>query len=223
MSTNRSVSDLDGTAGVPIRLGVVGAGDTWVARLREALSSRVALELVAVAEIAALEPLPPEGAGWDVAIAFLNTRSLAALSEVLAGYDRLGFPELVVVCECANDTAAQALREFGVGRVLAQDLAPQWLADSLAPLASIAFAKRLLRQSHALLGTMNPMTPMGNEALPLAVAEARFREAYLRALMASTSSRHEAAARARVPYRTLCYMLDRFGIRERALRIRRVS
>ena len=47
---------------------------------------------------------------------------------------------------------------------------------------------------------------------PLRVAETRFREAYLRSLLAEAGGRSEAARRAGVPYRTLCAMLQKLGL-----------
>ena len=44
----------------------------------------------------------------------------------------------------------------------------------------------------------------GTSFVPLAVAEVRFRETYLRALMARAGTRTLAAKGAAVPYRTLC-------------------
>jgi hypothetical protein len=139
---------------------------------------------------------------------------LQSLTDVLTLHDRLGSPEIVAVAEFPNDAAVVALREFGIDRALPQDLATAWLAEALGPLASIALAKRLLRRCGQAIKEVPRMDPSSEpQFLPLSVSEARFREAYLRALMARTGSRAEAK-NAGVPYRTLCYMLERYGIQD---------
>jgi hypothetical protein len=201
-----------------IRLGVVGAPEEWLATLRATLTPTP--DLVSVPDLSSIADEEPE-TEWDVALAFLSARSLRSLTDVLTLHDRVGFPEIVAITEHANDTAAAALRDFGVDRVVLKDDAIPWLSQALESLGSIARAKRLLRRSRSAIRETPRVDPFeGPSFLPLAVAEARFREAYLRALMAQTGSRALAAKGAGIPYRTLCYMLERYGIRDRARRPR---
>jgi len=214
---------IGGESGIPlaasIRLGVVGASNEWLASLRAMLGSNTVatnarLQLTVVSNLASILPVDAPGIEWDVALAFLSARSLQPLTDVLTMHDRLGFPEVVAVAENPNDAAAVALKEFGVERVLPQEAAVEWLSETVAPLASIALAKRLLRRGREAIREAPRVDPFSRPPfLPLTVAEARFREAYLRALMAHAGSRTLAAKGAGVPYRTLCYMLERYGIR----------
>jgi hypothetical protein len=198
---------------VGVRLGVVGATNEWLASLRHALRTHPSLQLMAVGDLASMLRVTSTRFEWDLALAFLSARSLQSLSDILIFHDRLGCPELVAIAESPNDVAVLALREFGVERVLSQDVAAAWLPDAVGPLASIAVAKRLLRRSRRALRETPHVDPLlGSDFLPLSVAEGRFREAYLRALMAKAGSRAQAAKGAGVPYRTLCYMLERYGI-----------
>jgi hypothetical protein len=48
--------------------------------------------------------------------------------------------------------------------------------------------------------------------MPLTVAEQRFREAFLRQLLAEAPNRDAAARIAGIPYRTLCAMLQKLGL-----------
>jgi hypothetical protein len=188
---------------------VIGASDAWLARLGETLTARVPVDLIAVPDLAGQQ----EDAEWDIALAWLSTRSLQPLSDVLAGHRRLGFPEIVAVAEHLHDPAAVALKELGLDRVVPQEVAPEWLSHAALPLASMAAAKRVLRRSREALGELRPQEPLVDPTpVPLSTAEVRFREAYLRALVAQAGSRNEAAALAGIPYRTLCYMLERYGL-----------
>ena len=197
-----------------IRLGVVGATQEWLTTLRAGLAGDERLDLTVTSELTSVLSPGAPAIEWDVALAFLSARSLGSLTDVLTMHDRLGFPEIVAVSEHPNDPAVAALKEFGVERVLPQDTAVSWLCDAVGALASIAIAKRSLRLCREAIGEWPRVDPFsGPRFLPLSVAEARFREAYLRALMAKTGSRAQAAKGAGVPYRTLCYMLERHGIR----------
>jgi hypothetical protein len=201
------------SAPVGVRLGVVGATHEWLASLRGALLTQPSLQLIAVSDLSSNLRATSTRYEWDLALAFLSARSLQPLTDILTFHDRLGYPELVAIAESPNDAAVLALREFGVERVLSQDSAATWLPDAVGPLASIAVAKRLLRRSRGALREAPQLDPLlGSDFLPLSVAEGRFREAYLRALMAKAGSRAQAAKGAGVPYRTLCYMLERYGI-----------
>jgi len=192
---------------------VVGATAGWLASLRNALMRQPSLRLFVVSDLSSIMRVTAKQFEWDLALACLSSRPLQPLSDILTFHDRLGCPELVAIAESSNDAAVLALREFGVERVLSQDVAATWLPDAVGPLASIAVAKRLLRRSRRALRETPRLDPLlASDVLPLSVAEGRFREAYLRALMARAGSRAQAAKGAGVPYRTLCYMLERYGI-----------
>jgi hypothetical protein len=193
---------------------VFGATREWLASLRAGLGGAGRrLQLSVYSDLASNMDVVTPGIELDVVLAFLRARSLRSLTAVLTMHDRLGFPEIVAISEHPNDAAAAALKEFGVERVLPQESAVSWLSATLEVLASIAIAKRSLRRHGAALGQWPRVDPFsGPHILPLSVAEARFRETYLRALMAQAGSRTLAAKGAGVPYRTLCYMLERYGI-----------
>lgn len=213
-----------GSGQFEVRLGVVGASPEWLVSLNRALLVHLPLQLTAVSDLSTTFTLGREALEWDVALAFLSVRSLQPLTDILACHDRLGCPELVAIAESANDSAVLALREFGVERVISQDVAAAWLADSLRPLASMAVAKRLLRRSRRALGEVPRPDPLLRpDVLPLSVAEGRFREAYLRAMMATAGSRARAAKGAGIPYRTFCYMLERYGIADLHSKVSRLE
>jgi hypothetical protein len=198
-----------------IRLGVLGATNEWLAILRTIMPAELRLEIIAVGEPRSILPAKVSAVECEIALAFLSARSLQPLTDILAMHDHLGFPEIVAIVERSNDAAALALQAFGIKRVVSLDIAAAWLSETIAPLASIALANRLLRRSSQAMKEAPQMNPLlAPDFLPLSVAESRFRAAYLRALMAQAGSRVRAAKGAGVPYRTLCYMLERYGIRD---------
>jgi hypothetical protein len=82
-----------------------------------------------------------------------------------------------------------------------------WLHRAAPGLMRIARTRRaLLRLEAKLPPSPKPaLRPAGhNPPVPLPVAEAKFREVYVRGLLATTPNRAQAAARAGITYRTLC-------------------
>lgn len=122
--------------------------------------------------------------------------------------------EVAFYVEQPSTPEAQAARDFGLTRVLAASDLTGWLSRSLHPLAEVARYRRKLEAAQRKLEpfTVSEQTPARGTLLPLPVAERRFREAYLRACVAQTSGRREAARLAGIPYTSLCVMLRRLGI-----------
>jgi hypothetical protein len=151
--------------------------------------------------------------GITVTIIRLGRHQLEALSWGIAAQEQLGYPELVFVVDSLDDPAAQCLRACGVQRIFTEAGCCEWLGKTGHLLAEIARGRRAQR-TLASLPLPPPEQPAAFEApLPaLFEAEQRFREAYVRRLMASGCSRKEAAARAGVPYRTLCSILATIGL-----------
>lgn len=123
--------------------------------------------------------------------------------------------EIVFVVESAADPEVQAALDLGWQRLVASDRLEEWLDRGLKPLAKLARIERELRIARreaetASAGNVVPAVP----ALPLSVAERRYRETFLRSKMATAGERREAARLAGVPYTTFCVMLRKLGIKQ---------
>jgi CheY-like chemotaxis protein len=123
--------------------------------------------------------------------------------------------ETVFVAETLDAPEVRAARDVGVSRfVQAADLAG-YLAVAVAPLARLARARRTLaeaqREVERLPSWSTPAETSGG-GIPLAVAERRYRESYLRATLAKGGGRRVAARLTGVPYTTFCVMLRKLGI-----------
>jgi len=127
---------------------------------------------------------------------------------------RVGLPEVVFVIGDVASAQRFALERRGYPYVLLEaDLGP-WLAASLDQLCAIARTRRQAMAAVARRPSAPPLPHVGGRghALRLHVAEATFRETYLRLLLAEHGSRRKAAAAAGLPYRSFCDMVRRAGI-----------
>jgi hypothetical protein len=87
----------------------------------------------------------------------------------------------------------------------------QWLPSKLMCLARVARARRILLEEVPEPPASSAQSG-GILSSRLHAAEARFRETYLRSLLAQCGSRRKAAEHAGVPYRSFCEMLRKAGI-----------
>jgi DNA-binding response OmpR family regulator len=128
--------------------------------------------------------------------------------------------EMVFLIEDRNDPELRVARDMGITRFVEIRNVAQWLAMALEPLARLARAQRDLQEARrevAGLDIWKTDKPFADRdettrILPLAVAERRYREAYLRGVMAKADGRRNAARIAGVPYTTFCLMLRKLGI-----------
>ena len=104
---------------------------------------------------------------------------------------------------------AEALRCLGSKYVLPASQLWSWLALAIGPLSAHARALRSLAEAERAIPPP-PASPLVPEpALPLPQAEQRFRETYLRVVLARAQSQKAAALVAGVPYTTLRSMVEK--------------
>ena len=116
------------------------------------------------------------------------------------------------------DTAsAAALRAIGFENMVPGATARGWVEKAVIPLLQLWDARQVVAGPDISVSWCAPTrdeacTTVAVES-PLPLAETRFREAYLSALLATSGSRAELAKRAGVPYRTMCKMLQKLDIK----------
>jgi hypothetical protein len=128
--------------------------------------------------------------------------------------------EMVFLIDNRNDPELRVARDMGITRFVEIRNVESWLAMALEPLARLARAQRELQEARREVSGLDIWkTDKGGaerddttRILPLAVAERRYREAYLRGVMAKADGRRNAARIAGVPYTTFCLMLRKLGI-----------
>jgi len=118
-----------------------------------------------------------------------------------------------------------ALRALGVTPLIVGAGARDWVVAAAAALVKVGRARRALALAEAAVPafdgdlrrprggpTATSAFAAGGRPLPLPIAEGRFRETYLRALLATAGSRGRAAQRAGISYRSLCRIAQTLGI-----------
>lgn len=149
---------------------------------------------------------------YDVAVIDLCQHATAALAVAtrLCRQD----PATEVVLFAAQESAPEvmAVRMLGFTNLVTGTEGHDWLIRAMPALVRVARARRDMREAESAVPPRPDATAPGELDLPLPVAESRFRETYLRALVAATGSRSCAAERAGIPYRTLCKILQRLNI-----------
>jgi DNA-binding NtrC family response regulator len=151
-------------------------------------------------EVLLVDVLLGEGEGIGLAIDLLKTSPGA---EVIFVIDDLDAPEV------------RAARDVGISRFVETGDLADYLAVAAGPLARLARARRTLEEAQRAvekLPSWSAAAEPANGALPLAVAERRYRESYLRASLAKGGGRRAAARLTGVPYTTFCVMLRKLGI-----------
>jgi hypothetical protein len=196
-------------AAPPFRVLAVAKRDTVLAPLVQ--------ELEAVAEllVASVEPGTTKvaSAPADIALVYLGGDDLGALSWSLRMREALGTPEVVFIAADSTDPVAAGLSEFGIRSILPVVEARAWLLAEGPALARLARARRLFEAAQArVYGSSRPPPHAGSPSTALFEAERRFRESYIRSLLALSPTRHEAARRAGVSYRTLSHILYKLGL-----------
>jgi hypothetical protein len=147
----------------------------------------------------------------DVVVILLATSCLKPLTWALSMHVLLQEPEYVIILDDQNDPASFALQALGVGRLMSRADGATWLASNLADLTCLARARRLMKTAAERLSQPTDTDKLSQPGQGLFAAEQRFREAYVRAVLATTTSRAVAAQRARLPYRTFCHILNKLG------------
>ena len=185
------------------RLATVRA---W-ARRRSGVRPLFAGTMAAALEV--VEREPPEVAIID--LLFRGTRGIA-----VAGQIRLLAPDVEVVFVTADRCAPEVQAAFDLGwqRIVAASGLEGWLERAMLPLCRLASLRRQTTRAQLAAAELaaGDVVP-GPSALPLGVAERRYRETFLRGKLAMAGGRREAARLAGVPYTTFCVMLRKLGIR----------
>jgi len=200
----------------PHRVLLIDGGVALGSELFEALDGipDVALERITIDRA-------PRGAAptpFDVAVVALSEANLDALSFSLRMRKNLGRPEVVFVTDDPDGPIAAGLAELGIELILPLEAAKNWLREELPTLTIVARTRRAHDEGRARLGIRGIQPPDLRTTRGLFVAERAYRETYVRGLLALTESRREAAALARVSYRTLSHILAKLGIAPRAPR-----
>jgi DNA-binding NtrC family response regulator len=115
-----------------------------------------------------------------------------------------------------DEAEMAAARALGLERVFLREELPEVLGRLLVPLAELVRLRRRAEHLEELLRRV-PVACAGSSGcglITLPEGERRYRETYVRALLAETGNRREAARRAGVPYTTLCDMMRKLGIDE---------
>ncbi len=129
--------------------------------------------------------------------------------------------QLVFLVEKGTDPELQVARDMGISRFVEMKDVTSWLGAALAPLGMLARAQRAMQEARRAVDEVSLWKPNTaphekdeGKLLPLAVGEGRYREAYLRAVLARAGDggRRTAARLAGVPYTTFCLMLRKLRI-----------
>jgi hypothetical protein len=146
-------------------------------------------------------------------IAVLHTTDLGTWIRHLTHDADAGCPEVVFVVDEADSPERLAFESLGFRYVVPLAQLPVWLPGALTGLCALSAARRALAEARAnapeppLRGRAQLQTP-----IHLHAAETRFRETFLRLLLAHHGSRRKAAVQAGVPYRSFCEMLRKLDI-----------
>jgi len=148
----------------------------------------------------------------DVALIRLGRAEIDALAE--AGRLLRRDPAIEIVFFSDGDgidlTIAEAL---GLHRIVPTDRLVEWLRVAGPHLVCRTQARRLLLAAERCIPPIPPLTAGRAQLVqPLLAAEQKFREAYLRSLLAPGCDRETVARLAGVPYRTLCQMIRKLDI-----------
>jgi hypothetical protein len=175
--------------------------------------SRPAMAITVVTARLAAADLPEDEI--DVGLINLADRQFEGLAFGAQLSSRFPWVETVFWFDTHNATSsAAAARSVGIRRVIPLPQLAAWLDDALPGLARIARAHR----EH--LDGENALPPLPRDhgdddgaITPLPEAERRFRETYLRRLIADSASNTVAARRAGLPYTTFYSMMKKLNLR----------
>ena len=164
---------------------------------------------------ARLAPADLPDAEIDVGLVNLADREFEGLAFGAQLSARFPWVETVFWFDAHNATpSAAAARSVGIRRVIPLPRLVEWLDDALPGLARMARAHREHLDSKSALPPL-PEEPMEDAGAitPLPEAERRFRETYLRRLLADSGSNTVAARRAGLPYTTFYSMVKKLNLR----------
>ena len=120
--------------------------------------------------------------------------------------------EIVFFSEDASAPEVAAVRALGISPIAAGRGARAWLLSVAPALVRVARARRELRQAESEVPRFLDSRSALGAPLPLPIAEGRFREGYIRAILARSGNRARAARQAGIPYRTMCKILQTMDI-----------
>lgn len=151
---------------------------------------------------------------YDVLLVDFGEEDYKPLAWALSMRRLIGCPELVFVADDPGAPICIGVREVGLRNIIASSSAAAWLHGAVPMLASITRSRRVLQSARAALRQAVPLPEFWDDFTPrpLFEAEGQFRESYVRALLACTNSRREAAMVAGLSYRTFCQILSKLGL-----------
>ena len=120
--------------------------------------------------------------------------------------------EVVFFSEDSGAPEVAALRALRWPNLVVGCYARAWIVGALPILARVGRARRDLHRAQAEIPSLLDGGEEPSLGLPLSIAETRFREGYVRAILARQRNRAAAAKDARVPYRTFCKIIRKLGI-----------
>jgi hypothetical protein len=161
-------------------------------------------------------PEPPTtSSGVDLIAIDVSAPAGAALSWGIRLVRTWNDCTIVFFCDDPFAPELAAIKALGIVPALIATGTRAWFSQTLPALVRVARAKGALRlaesQIEPLLGT-SLQRVSGASPVPLPVAEWRFRETYVRSILAATGNRVEAAQQAGIPYRTLCKIVQAMEI-----------
>jgi hypothetical protein len=177
-------------------------------RFAEGLRRRNLNVVLEIAETA------PESATTQIDVAFVNLSSPAddGLARAGALASRCPWTECVFWVDSADKFPAVAVaRSLGISRLISAEHLETWANQAIVHLVRMARARRDLQIAENSLPPLPRVDEIGR-AMPLPEAERRFRESYLRRLLAETENQSLAARKAGLPYTTFRSMIKKLGL-----------
>jgi hypothetical protein len=157
----------------------------------------------------------PSDDAFDAIAVDVSAANGTALEWSLSLLRRRPAAELVLFCDDADAPEVLALRSLGCAGLVVGPTARDWILAALPALVRVGEARRRLQRWQSELPALpaaNGPQPMSATPIPLAVAEGRFRESYIRGVLARAGNRGDAARLAGVPYRTFCKILQKLEL-----------
>jgi hypothetical protein len=171
-------------------------------------------ELVGLAII--LRPAPLKQAlpkvAFDAIAIDVAAGAGGALGAGLSALGRSPAAEGLLFSEDSGAPEVAALRALRWPNLVVGRGVRTWVVAALPSLARVGRARSILQQAQAAVPPLPSESGGPPLNLPLGVAESRFRESYIRGMLARTGSRSGAAREARVPYRTLCKIVQKLRV-----------
>jgi hypothetical protein len=122
---------------------------------------------------------------------------------------------LFFFCEDSASPELAAILTLGITPILVGPDGRDWLVQAAPALVRLASLRRVLKKAEANVPAIPANATNATRAKrppPLPIAEERFRETYLRALVATVGNRADAAVLAGISYRSACRILRDVGL-----------